>query len=64
MGSEAPDASFYGEGGLAGGLAYTDADLRRLFGWLHPVELRRMGPQSEGSPLFGESFLWAGLFKP
>ena len=62
MGSEAPDASFYRDGSLSGGLAYSDDDLRRLFGWMHEVELRRMEQHDEHSPLFGESFLWAGLF--
>ena len=62
MGSEAPDASFYREGRLSGGLAYSDDDLRRLFGWMHEVELRLMEQQDEHSPVFGESFLWAGLF--
>jgi SAM-dependent methyltransferase len=62
MGSQAPDASFYREGRLSGGLAYSDDDLRRLFGWMGEVELRRMDQQDEHSPVFGESFLWAGLF--
>jgi SAM-dependent methyltransferase len=62
MGSEAPDASFYREGRLSGGVAYGDDDLRRLFRWMHPVELRRMEQQGQDSPVFGESFLWAGLF--
>lgn len=62
MGSQAPDASFYREGRLSGGVAYSDEDLRRLFAWLHPVELRRMQQQEGDSPVFGESFLWAGLF--
>lgn len=62
MGSEVPDATFYDEGSLSGGVAYREEDLRRLFGWLKPVELRRMEQQGQDSPLFGEDFLWAGLF--
>ena len=63
MGSEDPDESFYREGRLAGGLAYTDDDLRDIFGWLTEVELRRMRQMPPESDLFGESFLWAGLFR-
>lgn len=63
MGSEAPDEDFYREGRLSGGLAYTDDDLRDIFGWLTEVELRRMRQTPPKSDLFGESFLWAGLFR-
>lgn len=63
MGTQAPDADLYRAGGLAGGVAYRDDDLRRLFGWLDPVELRRMRPQPADAPAFGEEFLWAGLFE-
>ena len=63
MGSEAPDESFYREGRLAGGLAYTAEELRAGFGWLEEVELRRMRPMPEGSPVFGEPFLWTALFR-
>jgi SAM-dependent methyltransferase len=62
MGTEAPDVRLYREGRLAGGVAYKDDDLRRLFSWLRPVELRRMKQQPDDSPVFGEDFLWAGLF--
>ena len=62
MGTEAPDASLYREGSLAGGVAYKEEDLRRLFAWMRPVELRRMEQQPDDSPVFGEDFLWAGLF--
>jgi SAM-dependent methyltransferase len=62
MGAEHPDITFYRDGTLHGGLAYRDDDLRRLFGWMRPVELRRMEQQEETSPTFGENFLWAGLF--
>ncbi|HEX6921006.1 MAG TPA: class I SAM-dependent methyltransferase [Actinomycetes bacterium] len=63
MGSEDPDDSFYRAGRLSGGLAYTDADLRSTFGWLTEVELRRMRQMPPDSELFGEAFLWAGLFR-
>jgi SAM-dependent methyltransferase len=62
MGSEAPDASFYDERKLSGGVAYRGEDLRRLFDWMELVELRRMEQQDQSSLSFGESFLWAGLF--
>jgi len=62
MGSQEPDASYYRDGRLAGGLAYTDGDLRRIFDWLDVLELRRMRQLGPESDLFGESFLWAGLF--
>lgn len=63
MGSEAPDASFYRERRLSGGLAYTDEDLRSIFGWLIEIELRRMREMPAESELFGKSFLWTGLFR-
>ncbi|MGW1140741.1 SAM-dependent methyltransferase [Streptomyces zhihengii] len=63
MGSELPDREFYREGRLQGGLAYTPDALRRVFSGLHEVELRRMRDEPEGSPHFGEPFLWTGLFR-
>jgi len=63
MGSEAPDASFYRDRRLSGGLAYTDNDLRSIFGWMTEIELRRMREMPPESDLFGESFLWTGLFR-
>ncbi|MBL3668311.1 class I SAM-dependent methyltransferase [Streptomyces sp. M2CJ-2] len=64
MGSELSDAEFYrGQGGLRGGLAYTDESLRRIFSDLTGIELRRMRKEPEDSPLFGEDFLWAALFQ-
>ncbi|WP_282697559.1 class I SAM-dependent methyltransferase [Streptomyces sp. CC208A] len=67
MGSERPDADFYRpgshEGGLEGGLAYTDTALRALFADLAPVELRRMRDEPADSPRFGRGFLWTGLFR-
>ncbi len=63
MGSETPDEDLYREKRLSGGLAYSDDDLRDIFGWLTEVELRRMRQMPPESNLFGESFLWAGLFR-
>lgn len=63
MGSQTRDEDLYREGNLAGGLAYTDDDLRDMFGWLTEVELRPMRQMPVESGLFGESFLWAGLFR-
>ncbi|MGW2013329.1 class I SAM-dependent methyltransferase [Streptomyces sp. NPDC001927] len=65
MGSELPDAAFYRERepGLHGGLAYTPESLRRIFGELTEVELRRMRDEPAHSPHFGEEFLWTALFR-
>ncbi|MEU9699345.1 class I SAM-dependent methyltransferase [Streptomyces sp. NPDC047981] len=65
MGSELPDAAFYRERepGLHGGLAYTPESLRRIFGELTEVELRRMRDEPADSPRFGEDFLWTALFR-
>ncbi|QNP73002.1 class I SAM-dependent methyltransferase [Streptomyces roseirectus] len=63
MGSELPDADFYREGGLQGGLAYTDASLRTIFAGLTEVQLRRMRKLGEGASCFGEDFLWTALFR-
>jgi len=63
MGSESPDPTFYRDRRLSGGLAYSDHDLRNIFGWLTEVELRRMREMPPESDVFGESFLWAGLFR-
>ncbi|MET7733470.1 class I SAM-dependent methyltransferase [Streptomyces sp. NPDC005402] len=62
VGSELPDAELYRQGGLAGGLAYTAESLRRIFGDLTEIELRRMRDEPPESPCFGEPFLWAALF--
>ncbi|MER8035871.1 class I SAM-dependent methyltransferase [Streptomyces hydrogenans] len=62
MGSERPDADFYREGALEGGLAYTDTALRAIFTDLTPLELRRMNDEPDDSPHFGKGFLWTGLF--
>ncbi|MEU2232315.1 class I SAM-dependent methyltransferase [Streptomyces vietnamensis] len=63
MGSELPDADFYRDGKLHGGLAYTDTSLRAIFSDLTEIELRRMHARSAESPTFGESFLWTALFR-
>lgn len=65
MGSELPDEELYRQGSLGGGLAYTDEELRGIFSVpdLTEIELRRMHDEAPGSPVFGESFLWAALFR-
>ncbi|MFI8963973.1 class I SAM-dependent methyltransferase [Streptomyces sp. NPDC053493] len=63
MGSELPDAAFYRDRSLHGGLAYTAESLRALFGEHEELSLRRMRDEPADSPHFGERFLWAGLFR-
>lgn len=63
MGSELPDADFYGRSRLDGGLAYTPESLRWIFSDLEEVELRRMRDEPAESPRFGEAFLWSALFR-
>ncbi|MYR55891.1 methyltransferase domain-containing protein, partial [Streptomyces sp. SID625] len=63
MGCELPDAELYRTAGLHGGLAYTPEALRRIFSGLTEVELRRMRAEPDGSPRFGEDFLWTALFR-
>ncbi|GAB2702461.1 class I SAM-dependent methyltransferase [Kitasatospora kifunensis] len=63
MGSELPDAAFYREQRLQGGLAYTPQALRWIFADLTEVELRRMRDEPPESALFGEPFLWTALFR-
>ncbi|BAJ32540.1 MULTISPECIES: class I SAM-dependent methyltransferase [Kitasatospora] len=63
MGSELPDADLYRTRDLAGGLAYTPAALRRIFGDLTEVELRRMRELPDEAELFGVPFLWTALFR-
>jgi SAM-dependent methyltransferase len=62
VGSDLPDAEFYRQGRLEGGLAYPGGSLRRIFRDLTEIELRRMRDEPPESPCFGEPFLWAGLF--
>jgi SAM-dependent methyltransferase len=63
MGSELPDADFYRQSRLDGGLAYTPESLRWIFSDLTEVELRRMRAEPPESPHFGENFLWTALFR-
>ncbi|MGA6153997.1 class I SAM-dependent methyltransferase [Stenotrophomonas sp. NPDC087984] len=63
MGSELPDAAFYRQSALHGGLAYTPESLRWIFSELTEIELRRMHDEPSDSPLFGEPFLWTALFR-
>ncbi|MEU3688005.1 class I SAM-dependent methyltransferase [Streptomyces narbonensis] len=63
MGSELPDAEFYRQGKLDGGLAYTDEELRAIFADLTEIDLRRMHDEPPTSPAFGEPFLWTALFR-
>ncbi|MFG2502730.1 class I SAM-dependent methyltransferase [Streptomyces sp. NPDC048441] len=63
MGSELPDADFYRESGLQGGLAYTAESLRWIFADFTEVELRRMNDEPPESACFGEPFLWTALFR-
>jgi SAM-dependent methyltransferase len=62
-GSRLPDAQFYRDGQLHGGLAYTPEALRRIFADLTEIELRRVRDEPDDSPYFGVSFLWAALFR-
>lgn len=63
MGSELPDARFYREGRLHGGLAYSARALRHVFAGFSEIELRRMRDEPPGSARFGEPFLWTALFR-
>ncbi|WP_329622011.1 class I SAM-dependent methyltransferase [Streptomyces sp. NBC_01255] len=63
MGSELPDADFYRQGKLDGGLAYTDVELRALFADLAEIDVRRMRDEPAASAHFGEPFLWTALFR-
>ncbi|KNE81673.1 MULTISPECIES: class I SAM-dependent methyltransferase [Streptomyces] len=63
MGSELPDAAFYRQSGLQGGLAYTPESLRWIFSGFAETELRRMRDEPPESPHFGELFLWTALFR-
>ncbi|MGD3106088.1 class I SAM-dependent methyltransferase, partial [Streptomyces sp. YGL11-2] len=63
MGSELPDADFYRQSRLHGGLAYTPESLRHIFAGLTELELRRMHDESPDSGRYGEPFLWTALFR-
>lgn len=62
-GSAVADTDVYRKRGLGGGLSYGADDLRRTFGWLTELELRRMRAAGPDQPVFGEEFLWAALFR-
>ncbi|GEK01151.1 class I SAM-dependent methyltransferase [Streptomyces sp. 1-11] len=62
-GSDLPDAAFYRDARLHGGLAYTPQSLRRIFADLTEVEIRRMRDEPAESACFGEPFLVAALFR-
>ncbi|MGX1853055.1 class I SAM-dependent methyltransferase [Streptomyces sp. NPDC055299] len=62
-GSDLPDAAFYCDARLHGGLAYTPQSLRRIFSDLTEVEVRLMHDKPPESAYFGEPFLWAALFR-
>ncbi|WP_046733243.1 class I SAM-dependent methyltransferase [Streptomyces humi] len=62
-GSDLPDAAFYRDARLHGGLAYTPESLRRIFADLTEVELRPMRDEPADSAYFGEPFLWTALFR-
>lgn len=63
MGSELPDAAFYRQSRLHGGIAYDATSLRHVFADLTEVELRRMHDEPPESTRFGEPFLWTALFQ-
>ncbi|MFG2139709.1 class I SAM-dependent methyltransferase [Streptomyces sp. NPDC048650] len=63
MGSELPDADFYRQSRLHGGLAYPPDSLRWIFSDLTEVELRPMRGEPPESPCFGEPFLTTALFR-
>ncbi len=61
-GSGLSDDQVYERGTLGGGLGYTEARLREIWGTsLQIRELRQMRPQAPTSGRFGASFLWALL---
>lgn len=62
-GSQRPDADFYRNPHLDGGLGYTPESLRWIFADLTEVELRRMRDEPPESGLFGVPFLWTALFR-
>jgi SAM-dependent methyltransferase len=63
MGSEQSDDELYRVGSLGGGLAYTAAEIRATFDWLTETDLRRMRATTPDESLFGQDFLWTGLFR-
>lgn len=63
MGSELPDADFYRDAALHGGLAYGPDDLRGIFADLTEIELRPMRDEPPTSAYYGEPFLHTALFR-
>ncbi|MEV6610004.1 class I SAM-dependent methyltransferase [Kutzneria sp. NPDC051319] len=59
-GSSRPDADFYRNPVLGGGVGYEPDDLRWIFADLAEVEIRRMRADT---PHFGVDFLWTALFR-
>ncbi|MGW3359277.1 class I SAM-dependent methyltransferase [Streptomyces bungoensis] len=62
-GSVLPDAAFYRDARLHGGLAYAPESLRLIFSDFTEVELRLMRDEPPESAHFGEPFLWTALFR-
>ena len=62
-GSSRPDADFYRDPKLDGGVGYTPESLRWIFADLDEVELRLMREQHADSEMFGVPFLWTALFR-
>lgn len=63
MGAEEPDESFYRDGTLRGGLAYTPEALRHIFSDFEEVEVRPMVDEPDEAECFGEPFLVTALFR-
>jgi SAM-dependent methyltransferase len=62
-GSNRPDADFYRNPTLDGGVGYQPEALRWIFADLTEVELRPMRERHADSPEFGVPFLWTALFR-
>jgi SAM-dependent methyltransferase len=58
-----PDDEIYRRAWFDAGIGYTEESLRWIFQDLDVVELRRMRPEPDTSPVFGVDFLWAALFR-
>lgn len=61
--SELSDDELYTAGDLGGDLSYSADSLRAIFNSYDEIELRAMNNEPATSPLFGEPFLWVGLFR-
>ena len=63
-GADITDWQVYRDRRMGGGLGYSKPRLRRIFGAVFDeIELRRMRKSDRHSNLFGEPFLWVGLFR-